>query len=86
MQNSRNYQKGVPLTAQISKLESDCLKCPTKLELGGEQPFWGTAHGVLFNVVYMYIKAVRPQLKRVITTRVFSMQLNSFDLKMLTFI
>ena len=41
-------KKGVPQTAQISKLEWIFSKFPSQLEIGGEQLFWGTAREVLF--------------------------------------
>ena len=45
----RNYQKGAPQTAQISKLESIFSKDPSHLEFGGEHLFGGTAHEVLLS-------------------------------------
>ena len=39
----RSYQKGVPRTAQISKLESIFSKFPSQQESGGNTLFWGTA-------------------------------------------
>ena len=47
----RNYQKKKNFTkaAQISKLELTISTFPSQLKKGGEQLFWGTARGVLFN-------------------------------------
>ena len=49
--NSEYIEKGVPQTAKISKLERIFSKSPSQLEFGGEQLFWGTARGVLFNIL-----------------------------------
>ena len=47
-ENWEIIKKGVPQTAQISKLEWISSKFPSQLEIGGEQLFWGTAREVLF--------------------------------------
>ena len=49
-ENSENIEKGVPQTANISKLEQNFSKSPIQLEFGGEHLFWGTAREVLFNI------------------------------------
>ena len=47
-ENQEIITKGVPQTAQISKLEWIFSKFPSQLEIGGEQLFGGTAREVLF--------------------------------------
>ena len=50
-ENKQIIKKGVPQTAQISKLEWIFSKFPSQLEIGGEHLFWETARGVLFAYV-----------------------------------
>ena len=47
-ENWEIIKKGIPQTANISKLEWIFSKFPSQLEIGGEQLFGGTAREVLF--------------------------------------
>ena len=47
-ENFKIITRGVPQTAQMSKLEGIFSKFPSQLEIGGEHLIWGTAREVPF--------------------------------------